>query len=283
VEGSGPVILSGVGLAGRIRSDLTAEVASAGGRRPGLGVIMVGEDPASSVYVSMKEKACAKVGVTGTMVRLGGKSSTDEVLAAVRLLNEDPAIDGILCQLPLPPHISPAEVSWSMDPSKDVDGLHPVNVGRLWRGEEGLFPCTPLGIMALLEEYGIGLEGSRAVVIGRSDIVGKPVAAMLLRANATVTLAHSRTRGLMDLCREADLLVAAAGRQGLVTREFLKPGATVIDVGITRTADGLHGDVDIESASCVCGAVTPVPGGVGPLTIAFLLANTVKAWRTHLT
>jgi methylenetetrahydrofolate dehydrogenase (NADP+)/methenyltetrahydrofolate cyclohydrolase len=279
----GPVILSGVELAGRIRSGLASEIASTGGRPPGLAVVMVGDDAASSVYVSSKEKACAKVGVAGAILRLGGDSTQEEVLAVVRSLNGDPSVDGILCQLPLPAHISPAAVASAMDPSKDVDGLHPENVGRLWRGEEGLFPCTPLGIMALLNEYRIRIEGARVVVLGRSDIVGKPIAAMMLRANATVTLAHSRTRDLEGICREADLLVAAVGRPGMITREFLKPGATAVDVGITRTADGLQGDVDFVSASLVCGALTPVPGGVGPLTIALLLSNTVKAWRNRLT
>jgi methylenetetrahydrofolate dehydrogenase (NADP+) / methenyltetrahydrofolate cyclohydrolase len=282
LDGIGPVILSGVELAGRIRSRLASEIASTGGRPPGLAVVMVGDDPASSVYVSSKEKACARIGMAGSVLRLRGDSTQEEALAAVRALNEDPAVDGILCQLPLPAHISPSAVSSAIDPSKDVDGLHPENVGRLWRGEEGLFPCTPLGIMALLGEYRIGIEGVRVVVIGRSDIVGKPIAAMMLHANATVTLAHSHTRELQNLCREADVLVAAVGRPGMITREFLKQGSVVIDVGISRTSDGLRGDVDFGSASHVCSAVTPVPGGVGPLTIALLLSNTVKAWRKHL-
>jgi methylenetetrahydrofolate dehydrogenase (NADP+)/methenyltetrahydrofolate cyclohydrolase len=282
VEATGPVLLAGSDLSAGIRKGLAAEIASTSGRRPGLAVVVVGDDPASAIYVSMKEKACAKAGIASTLVRLGGASTPADVLGAVRALNEDPAVDGILCQLPLPDQIPESVIASGIDPGKDVDGLHPENVGRLWRGEEGLFPCTPLGIMALLEAYGIDPEGARTVVIGRSDIVGKPVAAMMLRANATVTLAHSRTRDLPGLCREADILVSAVGRPGLVTGGFLRPGAVVVDVGITRTPGGLAGDVDFPSASRVAGAITPVPGGVGPLTIALLLSNTLRAWRNHL-
>lgn len=276
-----PVTLSGRELARRVRRELAEEIASSGGRPPGLAVMMVGDDPASEVYVSMKEKACAKAGILSRMVRLPGDSTGEQVLDGLRALNDSPEIDGILCQLPLPSHLSARTVASVIDPRKDVDGLHPENVGRLWRGEDGLFPCTPVGIMALLGEYGIPIEGSRTVIIGRSDIVGKPMAALMLHANATVTLGHSRTVDLPGLCREADILISAVGRPGMVTRDFIKPGATVIDVGISRTCDGLRGDVDIESASSVCGAVTPVPGGVGPLTIAFLLSNTVRAWRVR--
>lgn len=281
MEGAGPVILSGTELAAGIRRGLAAEIAASGRRPPGLAVILVGDDPASRVYVSGKEKACAKTGIVSTLVTLPADSTTERVLDAVRALNRDAAIDGILCQLPLPAQISASAVASALDPSRDVDGLHPENVGRLWRGGQGLFPCTPLGIMALLEAYGIAPDGARAVVVGRSDIVGKPVAALLLRAGATVTVAHSRTLDLPGLCREADLLVAATGRPGMITGAYLKPGCTVIDVGISRGADGLRGDVDFESASRVCGAITPVPGGIGPLTIAFLLANTVLAWRSR--
>jgi len=282
VTAGGPALLSGTELAARIRAGLAAEVASAGRLRPGLAVVVAGDDPASAVYVSMKEKACAKVGIAGTVVRLGGDAAASDVIGAVRSLNEDPSVDGILCQLPLPAHVSEGDVARAIDPGKDVDGLHPENVGRLWRGEDGLFPCTPLGIMALLEEHRIRLEGARVLVIGRSDIVGKPVAALMLRANATVTLAHSRSADLRGLCRESDVVVAAAGRPGLVTGDFLKPGAVVVDVGITRTPAGLAGDVDFPSAARTAGAITPVPGGVGPLTIAFLLSNTLRAWRNHI-
>jgi methylenetetrahydrofolate dehydrogenase (NADP+)/methenyltetrahydrofolate cyclohydrolase len=251
-------------------------------RPPGLTVIIVGDDPASRIYVSMKEKACRKTGIRSDIIRLESHVSMDELLRMVRELNADDTVDGILCQLPLPGHLRDDEVASSIVPEKDVDGFHPVNVGRLWRGEDGLFPCTPTGIVSLLDHYGISMDGARAVVVGRSNIVGKPMAGLLLRRHATVTLAHSHTRDLESLCRSADIIVSAVGTPGLITEKFVKPGATIIDVGMNRTDEGLVGDVAFEDVKNVCGAITPVPGGVGPLTIAFLLRNTVESWRRRV-
>ncbi len=275
-------ILSGRAFAKGVRSDLKDMIASCSGRPPGLAVIQVGEDPASQLYVSMKEKACRKTGIVSTMVRLEREATEEELLAVIDSLNTDPCVDGILCQLPLPDHISPARIASAIVPEKDVDGFHPINVGKLWRGEEGLFPCTPVGIVALLKEHAIVMEGERSVIVGRSNIVGKPMAALLLREHATVTLAHSRTKDLPELCRTASILIAAVGRPRFLTREFISPGATVIDVGTSQTEDGLSGDVDFDDVCGICGAITPVPGGVGPLTIAFLLSNTVKAWKSRI-
>lgn len=276
---SDPLLLSGKTFASSVRKELAGEIEADPGPPPGLAVVVAGDDPASRVYVSMKEKACRRAGIVSTVIKLEGSVSGKELLAEIDRLNGDDSIHGILCQLPLPDHISPHTVASAILPEKDVDGFHPVNVGKLWRGEDGLFPCTPLGITAMLAHYGIAIDGSRAVIVGRSNIVGKPMAAMLLRRHATVTLAHSHTGGLPDLCRTADILVAAVGRPRFITPEFVKPGATVIDVGISRTEEGLAGDVDFDSVAGKSGAITPVPGGVGPLTIAFLLSNTVKAWR----
>lgn len=276
---SDPLLLSGKEFAASVREELTGTIAADPGPPPGLTVVVVGDDPASRVYVSMKEKACRRTGIRSSVVKLDGTVSQEELLAEIDRLNQDDSIHGILCQLPLPDHISPHTVASAILPQKDVDGFHPVNVGKLWRGEDGLFPCTPLGITAMLEHYGIEIDGSRAVIVGRSNIVGKPMASMLLRRHATVTLAHSHTGELPGLCRTADILVAAVGRPRFITPEFVKPGATVIDVGISRTEEGLTGDVDFDSVAGISGAITPVPGGVGPLTIAFLLSNTVKAWR----
>jgi methylenetetrahydrofolate dehydrogenase (NADP+)/methenyltetrahydrofolate cyclohydrolase len=273
------VILSGRSFASEVRKSLAAEISEDPGRPPGLAVMIVGHDPASDVYVSMKEKACRKVGISGQVLRFPETVSQEDLLAEVDRLNRDPSVDGILVQLPLPGHISADAVASAVLPSKDVDGFHPVNVGRLWRGEEGLFPCTPVGITAMLKHYGVALDGRRAVIVGRSNIVGKPMAALLLRNHCTVSIAHSHTRDLKGLCSGADILVAAVGRARFITSEFVKPGAAVIDVGTNRTEDGLVGDVDFQSVKDKCGAITPVPGGVGPLTIAFLLSNTVKAWN----
>lgn len=272
--------LSGKKFARTIRKNLAEKISAGGGRPPGLAVIIVGDDPASQIYVSMKEKACGKAGIISTIIHLKDTVSEKKLLQGIEDLNHDPSIDGILCQLPLPEHISEDIVASAILPSKDVDGFHPENVGRLWRGEDGLFPCTPVGIIALLKHYGIQMDGADAVVIGRSSIVGKPMAALLLRENTTVTIAHSHTSDLPGLCRRSDILIAAVGKPGFIKAEFVKPGATVIDVGISRTADGgLCGDVDFERVKDVCGAITPVPGGVGPLTITYLLSNTVKAWN----
>lgn len=273
-------VLSGRKFAKEVRRNLAEEIDKIGGRPPGLAVVIVGDDPASRVYVSMKEKACGKVGIVSTAVRLDESVSQEELLQEINKLNENPSVDGILCQLPLPDHISADVVASAILPKKDVDGFHPLNVGRLWRGEDGLFPCTPVGIVALLKHHCIDIDGADAVIVGRSNIVGKPMAALLLRENATVSVAHSHTSDLQGLCRKADILIAAVGRPRFIKREFVKPGATVIDVGISRTDDGLVGDVDFNNVADICGAITPVPGGVGPLTIAFLLSNTVKA-RTN--
>ncbi len=274
-------ILSGREFAKTVRRNLAEEISQIHGRPPGLTVIIVGDNPASQVYVSMKEKACKKAGLISRIVRLEEAVSEEELLREIESLNQDSSIDGILCQLPLPEHISDETIASSILPSKDVDGFHPVNVGRLWRGEEGLFPCTPVGIIALLIHSEIQMDGVNAVIAGRSNIVGKPMAALLLREHATVTIAHSHTPDLPGLCRQADILIAAIGKPHFINSEFIKPGATVIDVGITRTSEGLRGDVDFEQVKNICGAITPVPGGVGPLTIAFLLSNTVKAWNCH--
>jgi len=272
-------ILSGRKFAKEVRRDLAEEITKIGGRPPGLAVVIVGDDPASRVYVAMKEKACGKAGINSSVLRLEDSVSQEKLLQEINKLNEDPSIDGILCQLPLPSHISADTVASAILPEKDVDGFHPVNVGRLWRGEEGLFPCTPVGIVALMKHHSINIDGADAVIVGRSNIVGKPLAALLLRESATVTVAHSHTSDLQGLCRRADILIAAVGRPRFIKKEFIKPGATVIDVGISRTDDGLVGDVDFDNVAAICGAITPVPGGVGPLTIAFLLSNTVKAWK----
>lgn len=275
-------VLSGRKFAKEVRRNLAEEINRIGGRPPGLAVVIVGDDPASRVYVSMKEKACGKVGINSTVVRLDESVSQEELLLQIDRLNQDPSVDGILCQLPLPDQVSADIVASAILPEKDVDGFHPVNVGRLWRGEEGLFPCTPVGIVALLKHSNIDIDGADAVIVGRSNIVGKPMAALLLRESATVCVAHSHTSDLQGLCRKADILVAAVGRPRFITTEFVKPGATVIDVGISRTDDGLVGDVDFENVAPICGAITPVPGGVGPLTIAFLLSNTATAWKRNV-
>lgn len=280
---SDPLLLSGKDFAASVRKELAGRIEADPGPPPGLAVVVVGDDPASRVYVSMKEKACRRAGINSRVVNLDASASQGELLAEIDRLNEDGSIHGILCQLPLPDHISTHTVASAIYPHKDVDGFHPVNVGKLWRGEDGLFPCTPLGITAMLAHYGIEIDGSRAVIVGRSNIVGKPMAAMLLRRHATVALAHSHTGDLPGLCRTADILVAAVGRPRFITPEFVKPGAAVIDVGISRTEEGLAGDVDFDSVAGISGAITPVPGGVGPLTIAFLLSNTVKAWTNSAT
>lgn len=271
------LILSGKELAREVADSIRARLAGAP-VAPGLAVVLVGDDPASAVYVASKEKACRRVGMASTVIRLSARTGEAAVIDGILRLNEDPAVHGILCQLPLPEGIDRHRVASAVLPAKDVDGFHPENVGRLWRGQEGLFPCTPLGVMGLLHHYGITLEGRHAVVLGRSDIVGKPMAAMLMKADCTVTVAHSRTVDLPGLCRTADILVSAVGRPGMVRGDWVKPGAVVVDVGINRLPDGsLAGDVSFDEAAAAAGAITPVPGGIGPLTIAYLLLNTVKA------
>lgn len=253
------------------------------GRPPGLDVVLVGEDPASVVYTRNKEKAAGKIGVRGTLHKLPADVSEAALLDLVSTLNGDDKTDGLLVQLPLPDHIDPDRVVDAISANKDVDGFHPVNTGLLSIGRTALEPCTARGIMHLIGQADVTLKGSRAVVVGRSNIVGKPIAQMLLREHATVTLAHSRTQDLPGLCREADVLVVAVGRPKMVGGDSIKPGATVIDVGINRTDEGkLVGDVDFEPAAERAAWITPVPGGVGPMTIAFLLDNTVIAAQRRL-
>ena len=271
-------LMNGNELAARVRARVAAEVRELGA--VALATVLVGDDPASEVYVGHKHKDCHEVGIELIDHRLAAEVSEADVLALVRELNSDEAIDGFIVQSPVPAHISEPRVMEAIDAVKDVDGFSPINVGRLWLGREGHVSATPLGIMELLRAYDVELEGARAVIVGRSEIVGKPMAALLLRANATVTFCHTRTRDLGERMREADLLIAAAGRAGLVRPEMVKDGATVIDVGITRTPDGLVGDVDPQVAE-VAGLLTPVPGGVGPMTRAMLLSNTVRAARVR--
>lgn len=277
----GARIIDGKALAARVRIEVAREVeelVARGGRRPGLATVLVGEDPASAVYVSGKQKACAEAGIAGFDHRLPADSSHDRVAALLGDLGADPEVSGILLQIPLPAGLDAAALVPLIDPGKDVDGLTPPSAGRLALGLPGLRPCTPLGVIALLDEAGAELEGAEAVVVGRSSLVGKPVAQLLLERNATVTICHSRTRDLAGVCRRAEVLVAAVGRPGTVKADWIRPGATVIDVGINRGPDGLVGDVE-AGAERVAGAITPVPGGVGPMTIAMLLRNTVAAAR----
>ncbi|MCD6587190.1 MAG: bifunctional methylenetetrahydrofolate dehydrogenase/methenyltetrahydrofolate cyclohydrolase FolD [Candidatus Fermentibacteraceae bacterium] len=277
------LVLSGRKYARVVRASLRQRVSELQGQLPGLTVIIVGENPASKVYVAAKEKACVKVGFNSNVISLPAEVTQSEILAIVDKLNADDSVHGILVQLPLPEHISTDLIAAAVLPEKDVDGFHPVNVGRLWRGEQGLFPCTPSGIVSLLHHHNIPLSGKNALIVGRSNIVGKPMAALLLRENCTVTVAHSRTVDLKQRCAEADILVVAVGRAEMIKKDWVKPGAVVVDVGMNRRSDGkLVGDVDYDDVSPVCSAITPVPGGVGPLTIAFLLENTFKARNSLL-
>jgi methylenetetrahydrofolate dehydrogenase (NADP+)/methenyltetrahydrofolate cyclohydrolase len=269
-------LMDGAGLAKRIRAQVAEEVKELG--EVGLATVLVGEDPASEVYIRRKHDAASEVGIAARDYRLEEATAEAEVLELVDRLNRDDAVDGILVQLPLPEHIDEQRVIDAVDPSKDVDGFHPVNAGRLLLGHEGLVAGTPTGIMTLLGEYDVPLSGAEAVVVGRSNIVGKPVAILLLAQHATVTICHSRTADLGAHTREADVLVVAVGRPGLISPDMVKEGATVIDVGINRTPEGLRGDVDPAVAERA-GLMTPVPGGVGPMTIASLLQSTVKATR----
>ena len=278
-------LIDGKAFAAGLRARIAAEVAAmkaAHGITPGLAVVLVGDDPASGVYVRAKGKATAEVGMEGFAHRLPADTPEAELLALIARLNDDPAVNGILVQLPLPGHMDEAAVINAIAPEKDVDGFTVLNAGRLATGQKAMVPCTPLGCLMLLRDRLGSLAGRDALVIGRSNIVGKPMAQLLTADSATVTVAHSRTRDLPDLCRRAEIVVAAVGRPRFVQGDWLKPGATVIDVGINRTEDGLVGDVDFESARAVAGAITPVPGGVGPMTIACLLANTLTATaRVH--
>lgn len=270
-------ILDGKALGAALRAEVASQVAALP-YRPVLAVVLVGDNPASAVYVRNKDRAAAAAGIAARTIRLPAEVRQAALLDTIAGLNSDGAVDAILVQLPLPAHINPNAVVEAIDPAKDVDGFHPLNIGRLASGQPALVPCTPRGVMRLLKAGGAALRGARALVLGRSAIVGRPLAALLLAADATVTVAHSRTRNLAAECRRADILIAAVGRPELVRGDWIAPGAGVIDVGITRTADGrLVGDVAFAEAVEVAGAITPVPGGVGPMTIACLLENTVQA------
>jgi methylenetetrahydrofolate dehydrogenase (NADP+)/methenyltetrahydrofolate cyclohydrolase len=270
-------ILDGKAIAERLRARLAERIATLP-FRPGLRVVRVGDDPASGVYVRNKDKAANATGFDSATIHLPADTTQAALLATIALLNADPAVDGILVQLPLPPQISTQAAIDAVDPAKDVDGFHPLNAGRLAAGQPGLVPCTPRGVMHILAEAGVALAGARAVVLGRSQIVGRPMAQLLLSADCTVTIAHSRTRDIAAECARADVLVAAVGRPEMVRGDWIAPGAVVVDVGINRLPDGrLVGDVAFAEAAAVAGAITPVPGGVGPMTIACLLENTLEA------
>jgi methylenetetrahydrofolate dehydrogenase (NADP+) / methenyltetrahydrofolate cyclohydrolase len=278
-------ILDGKALAQKIQDDLKLRLVRLQAQKqrpPGLAVLRVGDDPASAVYVRNKERSCDRVGIASFGRHFPATSTHTEIADAITQLNQDDRVDGILLQLPLPSHLDAVALLHLIDPDKDVDGLHPVNLGRLVRGEPGLRSCTPAGVMRLLDAAGIALAGKQAVVVGRSILVGKPMALMLLEADATVTIAHSRSGNLSALTRDADILISAVGRPGLITPDLVKPGAVVVDVAINRIADEagtsrLVGDVDFEGVKDCAGYITPVPGGVGPMTVAMLLENTV--WR----
>jgi methylenetetrahydrofolate dehydrogenase (NADP+)/methenyltetrahydrofolate cyclohydrolase len=273
-------IISGKEIAAAIRAELAVQVAAMKekGKTPGLAVILVGEDPASKSYVKGKEKAAAEVGIYSEVYRLPAETPQADVLAMIAKLNRDPKIHGILVQLPLPSHISEQACILAIDPAKDVDGFHPINVGNLHIGEKCFVPCTPNGVIEMLKRSGVELKGKHAVVVGRSNIVGKPVSMLLLAEHATVTICHSRTKDLPAVCRSADVLVVAIGRPHFVKADWIKPGAVVMDVGVNRLDTGkLVGDVDFEPAKEVASAITPVPGGVGPMTITMLLKNTVES------
>jgi methylenetetrahydrofolate dehydrogenase (NADP+) / methenyltetrahydrofolate cyclohydrolase len=275
-------IIDGKAIAARVRAEVAAEVAdwvAAGHQPPGLATVLVGEDPASAVYVGGKQRASAEVGIRGFDHRLAHDATQAEVQALLESLNADPEVSGILLQLPTPPQVDGSAMSGLIAAHKDVDGLTAVSAGLLQKGAPGLRPCTPVGVMEMLRTHAVALEGAEAVVVGRSELVGKPVAALLLAENATVTQCHSRTRDLPAVCRRADVLVAAVGRPEMVRADWVKPGATVIDVGMNRTEAGLVGDVDFDGVREIAGLITPVPGGVGPMTIAMLLRNTLTAAR----
>ncbi|MEH2280358.1 MAG: bifunctional methylenetetrahydrofolate dehydrogenase/methenyltetrahydrofolate cyclohydrolase FolD [Nostoc sp.] len=279
-------LLDGKALAAKIQQELSVAITQLKpkiGRSPGLAVLMVGDNPASAAYVRNKEKACAKVGIASFGKHFPAQTTLGELEEVIAALNHDEKVDGILVQLPLPNHLDAVTLLHQIDPDKDADGLHPVNLGRLVRGESGLRSCTPAGVMRLLEEYEIPLQGKQAVVVGRSILVGKPMALMLLEADATVTIAHSRSHDLKTITQNADILIAAVGRPGLITADMVKPGAVVVDVGMNRVTDAsgksrLIGDVHFESTADVAEFITPVPGGVGPMTVAILLQNTFASY-----
>jgi methylenetetrahydrofolate dehydrogenase (NADP+)/methenyltetrahydrofolate cyclohydrolase len=276
------VVVDGLALAQELRQQMASEVAAlvAQGRRPPcLAVVLVGDEPASASYIKGKRRACERVGMASVEHKLAAASSQADVLACVERLNRDDGVDGILVQLPLPKQVSANAVAAAIDAAKDVDGVGPLNAGRLLMGEPGLFPCTPLGILEILDRHRVKLDGAHAVVIGRSMIVGKPVALLLQRRNATVTMCHSRTRDLAGMCRSADVLVSAVGVPRLVKADWVRPGAAVIDVGVTEVGGEIVGDVDFEGVQGVAGLVTPHRRGVGPMTITMLLRNTLLAYR----
>jgi methylenetetrahydrofolate dehydrogenase (NADP+)/methenyltetrahydrofolate cyclohydrolase len=276
------LIIDGKAVAAKVRAEVAEEAKKlrALGVEPGLAVVLVGEDPASQVYVRGKTKAGQEAGLNVFDHKLPAETSERDLLALVEKLNADPKVDGILVQFPVPKQIDAQKVQRTIAPDKDVDGLHPISAGRLWAGEDGFVPCTPLGVMRLLKESGAEVAGADAVVLGRSNLVGKPMAGLLVAASATVTICHSKTKDLASVVRRADIVVAAIGRADMVRGDWIKPGATVIDVGMNKKADGkLTGDVAFAEASQHARAITPVPGGVGPMTIAMLLQNTVKSAR----
>jgi methylenetetrahydrofolate dehydrogenase (NADP+) / methenyltetrahydrofolate cyclohydrolase len=283
-------LLDGKALSAKIYTEMTVEIeqlTAKYGRAPGLAVIMVGDNPASAAYVGNKEKACQRVGMTSFGKHFPADATQDELVQTIAALNQDDRVDGILVQLPLPAHLDSVGLLLAIDPAKDADGLHPDNLGRLVRGDDGLRSCTPAGVMKMLEEYNIPIAGKKTVVIGRSILVGKPQALMLLEKNATVTIAHSKSEDLAAIVRDSDIIVAAVGRVNLVTADMVKPGAVVIDVGMNRvsTPDGksrLVGDVDFEAVKSIASFITPVPGGVGQMTVAMLLCNTLRAYRKRV-
>lgn len=276
-------IIDGKSIAKELRESLAPRVAALKeqGITPGLTVIVVGDDPASAIYVRNKERACVELGMNSQVLRFPAETTQEEILNTVRLLNQDDSVHGILVQLPLPRHIDEQAVLRAIDPDKDVDGFHAMNAGRLMNGEPGFVACTPKGVMRLLEVSGVELDGKNAVVVGRSNIVGKPMALLLLQKNCTVTIAHSHTKDLTAVTRSADILVVAVGRAGFITGDMIKPGAAVMDVGINRVDGKVVGDVDFESAKEVASCITPVPGGVGAMTIAMLMENTVEAAENY--
>jgi methylenetetrahydrofolate dehydrogenase (NADP+)/methenyltetrahydrofolate cyclohydrolase len=280
----GATIIDGRAIAAQVREEVARDVAGwvgEGHDAPGLATVLVGDDPASAVYVGGKQKATHEVGMHGFDHRLPADAPQDEVEALLQDLNADARVSGILLQLPTPAHIDGPGLTWLIDPAKDVDGLTPVSAGPWRAGRPGLRPCTPSGVMELLDRHDVPLEGAEAVVVGRSDLVGKPLAQLLLARHATVTICHSRTRDLPAVCRRADVLVAAVGRPQMVQGDWVKEGAVVVDVGINRTDAGLVGDVDFDTAAARARLITPVPGGVGPMTIAMLLRNTLEAARAY--
>lgn len=288
-------IISGKEVATEIREELAEEIKGlkTKGVTPGLGVILVGEDPASRSYVTAKERACEEIGIFSDDFRIPAETSQDELIDIIEKMNGDPKIDGILVQLPLPSHISEQEALMAVSPDKDVDGFHPVNVGKMMLGQEAVLPCTPNGVVEMMLRKGVKIEGSHVVIVGRSNIVGKPLAIMLVqkndRGNATVTMCHTRTKNLKEMTRQADILIAAAGRPEVITADMVKEGAVVVDVGVNRVEDAsrkrgyrLVGDVDFDKVKEKASFITPVPGGVGPMTITMLLASTVNLSRKRL-